>query len=130
MGLSGAPLRGRQHRLSCGALFASRTNSDHPSQVQAGVYAAVLRDLRAVAAAGSRNGPEMVARMKSMPNDEPLFRKGSIRTDGRHVHAMHVTEVKSPEKSKKPWDYLKTIRTIPAEKAFRPASSEECALVK
>jgi branched-chain amino acid transport system substrate-binding protein len=41
-----------------------------------------------------------------------------------------VMEVKRPEESKAPWDYLKLVQRIPAEKAFRPASPEECSLVK
>jgi len=110
--------------------FAARNNGDHPSQVQAGVYASVTHYLKAVAAAGTRNGPDVVAKMKAMPTEDPLFGKGSIRADGRHLHDMYVAEVKSPDESKKPWDYLKIIRVIPAEKAFRPASAEECSLVK
>ena len=44
-------------------------------------------------------------------------------TSGRYV------EVKRPEESKAHWDYLKVLQTIPAEKAFRPVSTD-CSLVK
>ena len=110
--------------------FAERNNGNYPSQVQAGVYAAVLHYLKATVALGSRNGADVVAKMKAMPTDDPLFGNGEIRIDGRHLHDMYVAEVKSPEESKAPWDYLKILKTIPAKEAFRAASAEECSLVK
>ena len=106
------------------------TTTTTPLQVQAGVYGSVLRDLKAVAAASTRTGLQVVARMKSKPTDDPLFGKGSIRADGRRLHLMSVAQVKSPEKSKKPWDDPKIICMIPAEKAFLPASSDECVRIK
>jgi branched-chain amino acid transport system substrate-binding protein len=46
------------------------------------------------------------------------------------MHDMYLFEVKTPEESKAPWDYYKTIATIPAEKAFRPLSQSACPLIK
>ena len=34
--------------------------------------------------------------MKSMPTDDPLFGKGTIRADGRKIHDMYLFEVKKP----------------------------------
>jgi len=110
--------------------FAQRNGGDYPSDVQAGVYASVLHYLKATAAAGTQVGPQVVSKMKEMRTDDPLFGVGTIRADGRHIHDMFVMEVKRPEESKAPWDYLKLVQRIPAEKAFRPASPEECYLVK
>jgi branched-chain amino acid transport system substrate-binding protein len=110
--------------------FAIRSGGDYPSDVQAGVYASVLHYLKATTAAGTRSGQQVVAKMKELPTDDPLFGRGTIRADGRQLHDMYVMEVKRPQESRAPWDYLKLVQKIPAEKAFRPASPEECSLVK
>ena len=67
--------------------------------------------------------------MKEMPTDDPLFGKGTIRVDGRHVHDMYLFEVKKPTESKAPWDYYKLRATIPAAEAFRPLKDGGCPLV-
>ncbi len=38
--------------------------------------------------------------MKAMPTDDPLFGKGYMREDGRHMHPMYLLEVKTPAESK------------------------------
>jgi branched-chain amino acid transport system substrate-binding protein len=38
--------------------------------------------------------------------------------------------VKSPEESKRSWDYYKVIDTISGERAFRPLADSACPLVK
>jgi branched-chain amino acid transport system substrate-binding protein len=101
-----------------------------PSMAQAGVYSAVLHYLKAVEALKSDEGSKVVAKMKSMPTDDPLFGKGSIRQDGRKIHPMYLFEVKKPSESKAPWDYYKLRATIPADQAFRPEKDGGCALVK
>jgi branched-chain amino acid transport system substrate-binding protein len=68
--------------------------------------------------------------MKEMPTQDDLFGTGYIREDGRTMHDMYVFEVKTPEESKGPWDYYKTLETIPAEKAFRPLGEGNCPLIK
>jgi branched-chain amino acid transport system substrate-binding protein len=89
-----------------------------------------LHYLKAVLAAGTRDGPTVVAKMKDMPTDDPLFGHGEIREDGRHLHPMYVVEVKRPEESHRPWDYLKVLSVIPAEEAVRPLVPGECTLGK
>jgi len=76
------------------------------------------------------DGKAVVAKMKEIPTDDPLFGKGVIRKDGRHMHPMYLMEVKKPEESKGPWDYYKLRATIPAEEAFRPLEQSACPLVK
>jgi branched-chain amino acid transport system substrate-binding protein len=109
--------------------FADRNGGQYPSDVQAGVYSSVMHYLKAVKASGTMSGPKVVAKMKEIPIDDPLFGKGQIRADGRAIHNMYVVEVKKPEESKAPWDYLNVLQTIPPDKAFRPISTD-CALVK
>src|SRR4051795_6629843 len=54
-----------------------------PTMVQAGVYAGTLHYLKARAALGGNpDGKAVVAKMKEMPTDDPLFGKGSIQANG------------------------------------------------
>ena len=110
--------------------FAERNAGAYPSDVQAGVYAAILHYLKATVAAGTRAGPKVVEKMKELPTDDPLFGRGRIRSDGRKIHDMYVVEVKSPAESRGAWDYFKVLKTIPGEQAFRPEDASECSLVK
>jgi branched-chain amino acid transport system substrate-binding protein len=98
--------------------------------VHAGVYASVLHLLKAVEATKTDDGAKVVAKMKEMPTDDPLFGKGVIREDGRKIHDMFLFEAKAPAESKGPWDYYKLVRTIPAAEAFRPLNEGGCSLVK
>jgi branched-chain amino acid transport system substrate-binding protein len=105
-------------------------NNAMPNDMQAGVYSAVLHYLKAVdRVGGAADGKAVVAAMKAIPTDDPLFGKGSIREDGRKLHPMYLLQVKSPGESKGDWDFYKVISTIPAEQAFRPMSEGNCPLV-
>src|SRR3954454_19666335 len=111
--------------------FAPQYKGIHPTMVHAGVYSAVLHYLRAVEALKSdADGKAIVAKMKEMPTDDPLFGKGTVRADGRKIHPMYLFEVKKPAESKGPFDYYKLRATIPAEEAFRPLADGGCPLVK
>jgi branched-chain amino acid transport system substrate-binding protein len=102
-----------------------------PNDMQAGVYASVIHYLKAVDKVGNAtDGRAIVAAMKAMPTDDPLFGKGSIRADGRKLHPMYLFQVKEPSESKAPWDYFKLAATIPAEQAFRPLAEGNCPLAK
>jgi len=101
-----------------------------PTMVHAGVYAAVLHYLKAVEAANTDDGAKVVAKMKELPTDDPLFGKGEVRQDGRKIHPVYLVEVKKPEESKGEWDLLKIRAEIPADKAFRPINEGGCPLVK
>jgi branched-chain amino acid transport system substrate-binding protein len=102
-----------------------------PNMSQAGVYSAVTHYLKAVNALQSdADGKAVLAKMKEMPTDDPLFGKGYIRNDGRKIHAACVFEVKKPEEAKYPGDYYKLRATIPADEAFRPVKEGNCPMVK
>jgi branched-chain amino acid transport system substrate-binding protein len=103
-----------------------------PSMTVAGNYAAVLHYLKALEAIGGNphDGAKVVAKMKEIPTDDPLFGKNPLRADGRRFIPAYLFEVKKPEESKYPWDYYKLVATIPAEEAARPLSESECPLVK
>jgi branched-chain amino acid transport system substrate-binding protein len=110
--------------------FASANRGIHPTMIHAGVYSAVLHYLKAVEALKSDDGGKVIAKMKEMPTEDPLFGKGSIRADGRKIHPAYLLEVKKPSESKKPWDYYNVRATIPADQAFRPLKEGGCPLVK
>ena len=111
--------------------FAALDKGIHPTMVHAGVYAVVLHYLKAVEALKSdADGAKVVAEMKKLPTDDPLFGKGSIRIDGRALHPAYLVQVKSSAESKYPWDYYKILATIPADEAFRPLKDGGCYLVK
>jgi len=101
-----------------------------PTMNQAGVYSAITHYLKAVAALKSAaDGKAVVAQMKAMPTDDPLFGKGMVRADGRKIHPAYLFEVKSPAESKYPGDDYKLRATVPAAEAFRPMKDDNCPMV-
>jgi branched-chain amino acid transport system substrate-binding protein len=103
-----------------------------PSMNVAGNYAAVLHYLKALEALGGNphDGAKVVAKMKEIPTDDPLFGKGPLRADGRRLIPAYLFEVKKPEESKYPWDYYKLVATIAPDDAAKPLAASECPLVK
>jgi len=107
-------------------------NHAMPTMVHAGVYAGLLHYFKALEALGGNphDGAKVVAEMKKLPTDDPLFGKGSIRIDGRGIHPAYLFEVKKPSESKGEYDLYKLIGTTPGDEAFRPLSESKCSLVK
>jgi branched-chain amino acid transport system substrate-binding protein len=101
-----------------------------PAMTVAGVYAATMHYLKAIAALKSAaDGKAVVAKMKELPTDDPLFGKGYVRADGRKIHSAYLFEVKKPEESKYPGDVYTLRATVPAEEAFRPVKDGNCPMV-
>lgn len=102
-----------------------------PNDQQMGVYSAVLHYLKAIdrLSGEAGDGAKVVAMMKSMPTDDPLFGKGLIRADGRKIHPNYVLRTKTAAASKERWDYFDVIATVPAEQSFRPIKDGNCPLV-
>jgi len=107
-------------------------NHNMPTMVHAGVYASLLHYFKALEALGGNphDGAKVVAKMKELPTDDPLFGKGSIQPNGRVIHPAYLFEVKKPSESKGPWDYYKLMATIPADEAFTPLDKSTCPLLK
>jgi len=113
--------------------FAEKANNHAmPSMNQAGNYAGIMHYLKTLEALGGNphDGAKVVAKMKEIPTDDPLFGKGSLRADGRHIIPAYLFEVKKPEESKYPWDYYKLVATISPEDAAKPLASSDCPLIK
>jgi branched-chain amino acid transport system substrate-binding protein len=109
---------------------AQAPRNNYPTMIHAGVYSSVLHYLKAVEAAKTDDGSKVIAKMKELPTDDPLFGKGTVRADGRKIHPAYLVEVKKPSESTGPWDLYKIRATIPADQAFRPLNQGECPLVK
>jgi len=107
-------------------------NHSMPTMVHAGVYSSLIHYFKALEALGGNphDGAKVVAKMKEMPTDDPLFGKGSIEPNGRAIHPAYLFEVKKPSESKAPWDYYKLVATIPANEAFTPLDKSTCPLLK
>jgi len=101
-----------------------------PTMVQAGVYGSIMHYLKAIKAAGTDDGPKVVAKMRELPINDFMTKNGKLREDGRVMRDMYLFQVKSPAESKYQFDYFKLLATIPADQAFRPLSESECPLVK
>lgn len=100
-----------------------------PSSHQAADYSATATYLKAVAAAGTDDADKVMAHLKKMKLND-FYSKGYIRQDGRYIHDMYLMQVKTPAESKKPWDYMKIVATIPGEEAFTKVADSKCALLK
>lgn len=109
--------------------FMERFNGKAPGSLQAAVYGAVMHYLKAVEATKSDEGTVVAAQMRKMPIEDFYTTNGKIREDGRVLRDMYLLQVKDPEDSKYPWDYLKVIATVPGDKAFRPLKDGNCPLV-
>jgi len=103
-----------------------------PNDQQMGVYSAVTHYLKAIEKLGGEagDGAKVVAKMKEMPTDDPLFGQGTIRADGRKIHQNYILKTKSPDQSKGKWDYFEVIATLPAVESFRPIKDGNCPLVQ
>ena len=102
-----------------------------PNDMQAGMYAATAHLMKAYAELKSADdGIKLVDAMKAIPTDDPLFGKGKIREDGRHLHSVYLMSIKSPAESTGPWDAFKMISTIAPEDAFRPLDKGGCPFIK
>ena len=111
--------------------FAAANDGKYPGFNPAGDYSATIHYLKAVEALGdAKDGKAVIEKMKSMPTDDKLFGKGTIRADGRKLHPAYLVQVKTPEQSKYAYDYYNVLATIPADKAFRPLADGGCPLVK
>ena len=117
--------------------FTRRVQPRLPSQAppttqQAGCYSAARHYLQSVAALGpgaAKDGRALVAHMKSVPADDDVYGRFTIREDGRALPPAYLFQVKTPAESKGPWDYYNLVATTPPDEAWRPLSEGHCPLV-
>ena len=109
--------------------WSAGMNGRKPNESQTVTYSAVNHYLKAIEAAGSDAGPDVMAKMREMPIDD-LFTKASIREDGAIFRDMLQVQVKTPAESKYPWDYYNIIGSVPAKDVWPPLEESACPLVK
>ncbi|MBI3434344.1 MAG: ABC transporter substrate-binding protein [Proteobacteria bacterium] len=108
--------------------FIARVNKV-PTMIHAGTYGAVTHYLKAIKAAGTDEGKIVARKMREMPVNDFMTKKGVIREDGRLMRDMYLFEVKKPSESKGRFDYYKRLATIPASEAFKRLDEGGCPLV-
>ena len=112
--------------------FASRffqKTRKMPNSLQAADYSAVSTYLKAVKAAGTDDADAVMRQLKSMKIQD-MYGSGFIRKDGRYVHDLYLLQVKAPQDSKMPWDYLKVVATVPGAQAFNRLEDSKCPLAR
>ncbi len=73
---------------------AAHPKGDMPNHMHAGMYSATTHLIKTMAQMKSAaDGVKLVDAMKAMATDDPLFGKGEIRADGRHIHPMIEEQV-------------------------------------
>ena len=107
-------------------------NKAQPTMVQAGVYSGLMHYFKALEAMGGNphDGAKVVAKMKEMPTDDPLFGKGidprrrPQDSSGLSVRGQEAVGIEGPV------GLLQAGRHHPGDQAFRPLSESACPLVK
>ena len=103
--------------------FKARTGQ-RPNFDQAANYSAAMQYLEAVQRAGTDKADAVIPQLDGRTFDDFFARNAQIRAqDHRVVHDAYLVQVKTPAESSAPGDLTKLIATIPASKAFEPASS-------
>ena len=99
-----------------------------PNESHAALYAAVTHYLTAVKAAGTIETQVVLKKMKETPINGLISKNGQILKNGRASYDRFLMQVKAPSESKAPWDFLKVVSRIPAEKAFRTSADSGCTI--
>ncbi|HEX7745603.1 MAG TPA: ABC transporter substrate-binding protein [Micromonosporaceae bacterium] len=108
--------------------FADRFQKEtgvRPTFAHAANYSAAMQYLEAVQAAGTDEADAVVKELEGKSIDDVFLRNGKIRAeDHRVIHDAYLAQVKPAAEVKEPWDYVKILKTIPAEQAFRQPSAD------
>jgi branched-chain amino acid transport system substrate-binding protein len=99
-----------------------------PNESHAALYAAVSHYLNAVKAADTLETQAVLKKMKETPINGLISTNGKIMKNGRASFDRYLVQVKTPADSKYPWDFLKIVSRIPAEKAFRTPADSGCTI--
>lgn len=101
-----------------------------PGSFQVGVYSAVKHYLKAVEAANTTDTQKVIAKMRELPVRDIFTNDGYLRPDGRMVHSVALTQIKSPAESKGEWDLVKTVSLLKGDDVFRPIDQGGCPALK
>ncbi len=121
----------RSGQISQGPAVArfERQMNKKPSDAHGISYAAMRHWLKAVETAGTVDAAKVNEAMRATPVDF-YGMPGRVRADGRATYDVGLYQVKTPAESRYPFDYMKLVRWLSQDEAFRPLSESECPLVK
>jgi len=108
--------------------FIARRHT-YPAAFQVGNYSAVRSYLKAVEATDSTDPKVVFAKMREMPVRDVFTDDGYLRPDGRMVHSVALTQIKSPAESKGEWDLIKVVAKLKGDDVFRPLKDGGCPAV-
>ncbi len=97
-----------------------------PTFLQAADYSAAMTYLKAVKAAGTTEGPKVMAELHKMKVDDMFTQDGRLAANGLLIHDMYLAQVKTPAQSKQDWDYYNIVQKIPGAQAFGSIASYGC----
>ncbi|MBP6019574.1 MAG: ABC transporter substrate-binding protein [Burkholderiaceae bacterium] len=106
------------------------THKRMPSFLQAGDYSSAAFYLKAIKETGSDDTDTVMKWMKSNKINDMFTNNGYVREDGRMIHDMYLMQVKSTAESKKPWDYYKTVATLPGDQVYASLAESTCKFIK
>jgi branched-chain amino acid transport system substrate-binding protein len=108
--------------------FADRFQQEtgvRPTFAHAANYSAAMQYLEAVQRADTDDADAVVKELEGKSIDDLFLRNGKIRAeDHRVIHDAYLAQVKTAAEVKEPWDYVKVLKTIPAEEAFQQPSAD------
>jgi branched-chain amino acid transport system substrate-binding protein len=95
-----------------------------PSFPNAANYSAATQYLEAVQRSGTDASDTVVGELEGLKFNDVFAQNATIRAeDHLLLHDVSLAQVKPASEVKEPWDYEKILSTIPADKAFQPASA-------
>ncbi|WP_433532532.1 ABC transporter substrate-binding protein [Micromonospora sp. CA-263727] len=104
--------------------FQQQTGA-RPTFAHAANYSAAFQYLEAVQAVGTDDADKVVEHLEGKAIEDVFLRNGKIRAeDHRVIHDAYLAEVKPAAEVTEPWDYVKILKTIPAEQAFASPSAD------
>lgn len=109
--------------------FMERNNGVVPTYMMVGAYTAATHYLKAVRAAGTDDGPAVMAKMKELPVNDFSLKDARIREDGVIMRPMYFVEAKSPAESRSRNDVYKVLAELSPAQVQRPLAEGGCELV-
>jgi branched-chain amino acid transport system substrate-binding protein len=109
--------------------FMARNNGVLPTFIMATGYTAVWHYLKAVQAAGTDDGPAVMAKMRSIPVSDFAVKSANVRRDGQVLRPMMMVMAKGPGESKEKNDIFVVKGEIPLDDVYRPLAEGGCDLV-
>ena len=98
----------------------------YPGSFQVGQYSAVKSYLKAVEATNSTDPKVVLAKIRETPVKDVFTDDGYLRPDGRMVHSVGLTQIKTPAESKSEWDIYKLVTKLKGDDVFRPLNGGGC----